>query len=88
MGNWTYNKFQARIQEFLHDNPDLSYRQACSILGRRGAENRNRNRKTTSIKKVEKQNNQPCIIINNSTVYIYGNSKPIISQPKQLELNF
>lgn len=51
MGNWTCNKFQARIQEFLHDNPDLSYRQACSILGRRGAENRNRNRKSTTTKK-------------------------------------
>ena len=37
---WTTAKFQKRLKEFMRDNPDLTESEACSILGKRGAENR------------------------------------------------
>ena len=35
---WTTAGFQKRLKEFMRDNPDLTKSEACSILGKRGAE--------------------------------------------------
>lgn len=42
MTKWTREDFMNRLHEFMHDNPDLSYRECCSILGKRGNENRSK----------------------------------------------
>lgn len=37
---WTTARFYKRLKEFMRDNPDLTESEACSILGKRGAEAR------------------------------------------------
>lgn len=63
---WTTAGFQKRLKEFMRDNPDLTKSEACSILGKRGAENR----KKSQLSRCEKQKSAQ-VNIQNFTVNFY-----------------
>lgn len=54
---WTTAGFQKRLKEFMRDNPDLTKSEACSILGKRGAENR----KKSQLSRCENKNQRKWI---------------------------
>lgn len=60
---WTVANFRKRLREFMLENPGLTESEACSILGKRGSENRAKSRQVTYEKKHTK--NIQNIIINN-----------------------
>ena len=60
---WTVATFRKRLREFMLENPGITESEACSILGKRGSENRAKSSQVTNKKEVtEKIQN---IIINN-----------------------
>lgn len=63
---WTTDRFYKRLKEFMRDNPDLTESEACSILGKRGAENR----KKSQLSRCEKQKSAS-VNIQNFTVNFY-----------------
>ena len=63
---WTTTRFYKRLKEFMRDNPDLTESEACSILGKRGAENR----KKSQLSRCEKQKSAS-VNIQNFTVNFY-----------------
>ena len=85
---WNRHKFEDRLREFMRDNPDLNRAEACSVLGKRGAENRRKDKVQFTAKPIIRP---ATVYINN--VNVYFNSKETkspkqIAKAIQLELGF